>query len=93
MLNFSHGKTTLLRHIGSRILNIPPNIDCLYCEQEVVADDTLAINRVLEADVKRTELLAELKKLEEKQKKGDVSEPTQERINEVGKQGFIVNLL
>merc|ERR1719150_2075993 len=30
-----HGKTTLLRHIGNRALQIPPNIDVLYCEQEV----------------------------------------------------------
>ena len=30
-----HGKTTLLRHIGNRALQIPANIDVLYCEQEV----------------------------------------------------------
>uniref|UniRef100_A0AC34RGU0 ABC transporter domain-containing protein n=1 Tax=Panagrolaimus sp. JU765 TaxID=591449 RepID=A0AC34RGU0_9BILA len=28
------GKTTLLKHIAARKLNIPPNIDVLYCEQE-----------------------------------------------------------
>ena len=28
-----HGKTTLLKHIAQRALNIPPNIDVLYCEQ------------------------------------------------------------
>lgn len=27
------GKTTLLKHIASRKLAIPPNIDILYCEQ------------------------------------------------------------
>lgn len=27
------GKTTLLRHIAARKLNIPPHIDILYCEQ------------------------------------------------------------
>merc|ERR1719337_404419 len=37
-----HGKTTLLRHIGNRALQIPPNIDVLYCEQEVSADDRSA---------------------------------------------------
>ncbi len=65
-----HGKTTLLRHIGSRALQIPPNIDVLYCEQEVVADDRSALETVLAADVKRTELLAEVKDLEAKQEKG-----------------------
>ena len=42
-----HGKTTLLRHIGSRALQIPPNIDVLYCEQEVVADEKTALETVL----------------------------------------------
>ena len=66
-----HGKTTLLRHIGSRSLQIPPNIDVLYCEQEVAADDRSALETVLSADVKRTELMAECKELEEKQEKGN----------------------
>lgn len=65
-----HGKTTLLRHIGSRSLQIPPNIDVLYCEQEVRADDTSALDTVLKSDVKRTELLALAKELEAKQEKG-----------------------
>ena len=30
---FSHGKTTLLRHMANRALSIPANIDVLYCEQ------------------------------------------------------------
>jgi len=30
---YRHGKTTLLKHISSRVLNIPPNIDLLLCEQ------------------------------------------------------------
>ncbi|CAG0896069.1 unnamed protein product [Cyprideis torosa] len=77
-----HGKTTLLRHIASRALNIPSSIDVLYCEQEVVADATLAVEVVLRADVKRTELLAEQKRLEEEQeKKGGIK--TAERLKEV----------
>ncbi|CAG5122357.1 unnamed protein product [Candidula unifasciata] len=58
-----HGKTTLLKHMASRALNIPANIDCLYCEQEVIADETKAIDAVLKADKKRTALLAEEKDL------------------------------
>jgi len=64
-----HGKTTLLRHIQSRALNIPPNIDVLLCEQEVVSDETPAIEAVLKADVKRTELLKEKDQLEGDMKK------------------------
>ncbi|XP_078606309.1 ATP-binding cassette sub-family F member 1-like isoform X6 [Branchiostoma floridae x Branchiostoma japonicum] len=52
-----HGKTTVLRHISTRALAIPPNIDVLYCEQEVVADDTSAVDAVLKSDTKRLELL------------------------------------
>merc|ERR1712141_865997 len=75
-----HGKTTLLRHIGSRALQIPPNIDVLYCEQEVVADEKTALETVLLSDEKRTNLLKESKDLESKQEKGkDVTE----RLNEV----------
>ncbi|KAK0065576.1 ATP-binding cassette sub-family F member 1 [Biomphalaria pfeifferi] len=58
-----HGKTTLLKHMASRALNIPANIDVLYCEQEVSADDTKAIDAVLKADKKRTALLQEEKEL------------------------------
>ena len=75
-----HGKTTLLRHIGTRSLQIPPNIDVLYCEQEVVATDDSALQTVLMADVKRTELLKEEEDLLKAQNKGkDVTD----RLNEV----------
>lgn len=73
-----HGKTTLLRHIQQRAFAIPPNIDILYCEQEVVADDLTAVDSVLKADVRRTELLEECRKLEEK---GDLE--SQEQLTEV----------
>ncbi|KAJ8918959.1 hypothetical protein NQ315_016861 [Exocentrus adspersus] len=76
-----HGKTTLLRHIAQRAFAIPPNIDILYCEQEVVADDNSAVETVLAADVKRNELLKECKKLEEAFNGGDLE--IQERLNEV----------
>jgi len=70
-----HGKTTLLRHIGNRALQIPPNIDVLYCEQEVGADERSALVTVLAADENRTALLAEQEKLEKEQENGkDVTE-------------------
>lgn len=67
-----HGKTTLLRHIASRSLQIPPAIDVLLCEQEVVADETPAVQAILKADVKRTTLLEEADKLEKEQRKGNL---------------------
>ncbi|KZC11524.1 ATP-binding cassette sub-family F member 1 [Dufourea novaeangliae] len=76
-----HGKTTLLRHIAKRAFAIPPTIDVLYCEQEVIADDTPAVEVVLNADVKCKELLAECKKLEEQVEQGDTS--VQSRLQEV----------
>merc|ERR1719167_2089244 len=79
-----HGKTTLLRHIGNRALQIPPNIDVLYCEQEVGADERSALQTVLDADEKRTELLAEQEKLEAEQEKGkDVTEKLSEVYDEL----------
>ncbi len=67
------GKTTLLNHITERKLAIPPRIDVLLCEQEVVADDTPAIDAVLKADTKRLELLEEEKKLMAEAEAGDDS--------------------
>ncbi|XP_026462438.1 ATP-binding cassette sub-family F member 1-like [Ctenocephalides felis] len=76
-----HGKTTLLRHIAERAFAIPPNIDVLYCEQEVVADDKTAVESVLLADVKRTSLLNECRELEKRTEAGDLE--AQGRLNEV----------
>jgi len=79
-----HGKTTLLRHIGNRALQIPPNIDVLYCEQEVGADERSALQTVVDADEVRKELLnkaADLEKLQEKGK--DVAEELNETYDEL----------
>ncbi|KAF4527727.1 hypothetical protein B566_EDAN012990 [Ephemera danica] len=76
-----HGKTTLLRHIAARAFAIPPNIDVLYCEQEVVADDNTAVASVLNADTKRAALLKECSDLEELKAIGaDSAEPRARRI-------------
>uniref|UniRef100_A0A182NPG5 ATP-binding cassette sub-family F member 1 n=1 Tax=Anopheles dirus TaxID=7168 RepID=A0A182NPG5_9DIPT len=76
-----HGKTTLLRHIANRAFAIPPNIDVLLCEQEVVADETSAVETVLKADVKRTALLKECKQLEEAVETGKIE--LQDKLQEV----------
>lgn len=71
-----------MRHIAKRAFAIPPNIDVLYCEQEVIADDTRAVQVVLNADVKCVELQAECKKLEDLTEQGDTT--VQARLGEVG---------
>ncbi|KAI1781976.1 P-loop containing nucleoside triphosphate hydrolase protein [Ganoderma leucocontextum] len=53
------GKSTLLRHIALRDVPIPPYITILFVEQEIVGDDTLALDSVLKADVWRDTLLRE----------------------------------
>lgn len=67
------GKTTLLKHIANRSLKIPTNIDLLLCEQEVLADDTKAIDAVLSADKKRAKLLDEENLI-------DKDNPTKEQV-------------
>ena len=69
------GKTTLLKHIANRSLRIPTNIDLLLCEQEVVADDTKAIDAVVSADKKRMKLLDEEKAI-------DKDNPTKEQVRQ-----------
>lgn len=66
------GKSTLLRNMALREIPIPTQISILYVEQEIVGDDTSAIDSVLKADVWREKLMqeeaqlnAELQKLEE----------------------------
>uniref|UniRef100_A0A663F3S0 ATP-binding cassette sub-family F member 1 n=1 Tax=Aquila chrysaetos chrysaetos TaxID=223781 RepID=A0A663F3S0_AQUCH len=75
------GKTTLLKHIANRALSIPPNIDVLLCEQEVVADDTPAVQAVLRADTKRLRLLEEEKRLQAMLEGGD--DAAAERLEKV----------
>ena len=54
----------MLKMIASRELTIPPKIEILYVEQEIVADDTPAIQAVLKADAKRTNMLRREKELQ-----------------------------
>uniref|UniRef100_T1JK48 ABC transporter domain-containing protein n=1 Tax=Strigamia maritima TaxID=126957 RepID=T1JK48_STRMM len=76
------GKTTLLRMISSNQLKIPSNISMLHVEQEVVGDDTLAIQSVLECDELRESLLKEEAEITKKINSGDES-GLQTRLNEV----------
>jgi ATP-binding cassette subfamily F protein 1 len=77
------GKSTLLKMIASRDLKLPPRIDFLYVEQEVVADNTPAVEAVLRADTRRWELMEEEKFLMAKVDHGDESADTIERLGVV----------
>jgi len=57
------GKSTLLKMIASNDMKLPPRVDYLYVEQEVVADETPAVDAVLRADKKRWLLMEEERKL------------------------------
>jgi ATP-binding cassette, subfamily F, member 1 len=69
--------------IASRDLKLPPRIDFLYVEQEVVADDTPAVEAVLKADTRRWDLLAEERKLMQAVDDDDESEETITRLQQV----------
>ncbi|XP_015930202.1 ATP-binding cassette sub-family F member 3 [Parasteatoda tepidariorum] len=57
------GKSTLLKMISSSQLKISSHISILHVEQEVVGDETIALESVLECDEKRQGLIQEEKKL------------------------------
>ena len=57
------GKSTLLKMIAAGELKVPPRVDFLYVEQEVLADDTPAVEAVLKADKERWSLVQEEKHL------------------------------
>lgn len=61
------GKSTLLRHISCRELDVPSHINILHVEQEVMGDDTSIIQSVLDTDIERKALLDEEKELLKKQ--------------------------
>lgn len=77
------GKSTLLKLIASRELRLPPRIDFLYVEQEVVADDTPAVDAVLKADKVGWGLMLEEKALMKRVDAGDESAATIERLEVV----------
>lgn len=77
------GKSTLLKMIASGDLKIPPRIDFLYVEQEVVADDTPAVEAVLKADQKRWDLLKEEEALMKALDAGDEDMDKIERLQVV----------
>ncbi|XP_076053372.1 ATP-binding cassette sub-family F member 3 [Oratosquilla oratoria] len=58
------GKTTLLRMISSRNLRIPGHISVLHVEQEVLGNETIALESVLECDTVRKGLIDEEKALQ-----------------------------
>jgi len=57
------GKSTLLKMIANGSLVIPKHISILFVEQEVIGDETTALEAVLESDEVRTRLLKEEKEL------------------------------
>ncbi|XP_065061208.1 ATP-binding cassette sub-family F member 3-like [Rhopilema esculentum] len=77
------GKTTLLRAISRRELHIPSHISVLHVEQEVVGDDTVAVDSVLECDTVRTQLIEEEKALTADLNKEKHDSSCSQRLSEV----------
>lgn len=67
--------------IASGDLKLPPRIDFLYVEQEVVADNTPAVEAVLRVDKVRWNLMAEERELMVKVDAGDESNEVIERLS------------
>lgn len=72
--------------IASGDLKVPPRVDFLYVEQEVVADNTPAVDAVLKADTKRWELIEEEKVLMKEVDDGDESPEKVARLQQVFEQ-------
>ena len=76
------GKSTLLKMIAAGELKVPPRVDYLYVEQEVMADDTSAVDAVLKADKVRWELVQEEKRLLKELERAP-DEKKDERLGEI----------
>ncbi|SGZ50340.1 CIC11C00000005218 [Sungouiella intermedia] len=78
------GKSTLLRALSRRELNIPKHITILHVEQELRGDDTPALQAVLDADVWRKTLIQEEQKITERAEEIDaLRKEFEEGSNEV----------
>jgi ATP-binding cassette subfamily F protein 3 len=73
------GKSTLLRTISRREIDIPTHISILHVEQEMHGDETRAIDAVLSADIWREHLLEEERRITHalQQMDGDTQESDQ----------------
>ncbi|XP_058787243.1 ABC transporter F family member 3 [Vicia villosa] len=68
------GKTTFLRHMAMHAIDgIPRNCQILHVEQEVVGDNTSALQCVLNTDIERAQLLEEEAQLIAKQREAEES--------------------
>ncbi|KAH7513691.1 ABC transporter F family member 3 [Ziziphus jujuba] len=71
------GKTTFLRYMAMHAIDgIPQNCRILHVEQEVVGDDTTALQCVLNSDIERTQLLEEEARLVAQQRELEFEEVT-----------------
>ena len=77
------GKSTLLRMISSQQLYIPPHLSVLHVEQEVVGDDTRAIDSVLSCDTVREGLLEQERELQRRLNAGDSDPELSNQLTEV----------
>lgn len=74
------GKSTLLRAISSKQLQLPDFLHIVHVEQEIAGDDRTALEAVLQADLEREWLL----KTEEKLLAQDTDQEGAITLNEVG---------
>lgn len=82
------GKSTLLRAIANRELQVPSHIKILHVEQEIAGDDTIAIASVLKADLERESLLEEEKNLNVKLNRASTSIEEGNELNAMLKQVY-----
>lgn len=60
------GKTTLMKYINSSLVKgVPDDLLIIHVEQEAPISERTVLQSVLDTDIERTELLAELKRLED----------------------------
>lgn len=77
------GKTTLLRMISGKQLQIPSHISILHVEQEVIGNDTIALDSVLECDFERTRLLNEEKDTQAAINAGSIDMSLNHKLTEI----------
>ena len=83
MFVYFAGKSTLLKMMSTRQLVFPSHMSILHVEQEVVGDDTLALQSVLESDTVREGLLKEEAEINKKMAEGSAGVEASNRLTAV----------
>lgn len=84
------GKSTLIKHISERIIDIPKELDLLYVEQEVEGTDLSVLETVLKANTVRDGLIQKRESLSKELERADSPDHLIDQLREVEEELYAI---